>query len=185
METKEVEKQLFNPTIKTSCFNPLDEKTIDQGNAMTELLKQAHQMLYSYQLTRWQGTKDFAPERSLTRQEAARFMTEFATNVLRRKPSRSYADQFTDLGDADPTLLPYIYKSYDYLIFNGDANPNGDKVKTTFRPYDLITVDELSAIITRLVKNQTMEEPTEDRARNYRHYIGSIASKSALKNDIR
>ena len=185
VETKEVEKQLFNPTIKTSCFNPLDEKTVDQGNAMTELLKQAHQMLYSYQLTRWQGTRDFAPERSLTRQEAARFMTEFATNVLCRKPSRSYADQFTDLGDADPTLLPYIYKSYDYLIFNGDANPNGDKVKTTFRPYDLITVDELSAIITRLVKNQTMEEPTEDRARNYRHYIGSIASKSALKNDIR
>ena len=185
VETKEVEKQLFNPTIKTSCFNPLDQKTVDQGNAMTQLLRQAHQMLYSYQLTRWQGTRDFAPERSLTRQEAARFMTEFATNVLCRKPSRSYADQFTDLGDADPTLLPYIYKSYDYLIFNGDANPNGDKVKTTFRPYDLITVDELSAIITRLVKNQTMEEPTEDRARNYRNYIGSIASKSALKNDIR
>ena len=185
VETKEVEKQLFNPTIKTSCFNPLDQKTIDQGNAMTELLKQAHQILYSYQLTRWQGTRDFAPERSLTRQEAARFMTEFATNVLCRKPSRSYAYQFMDLGDADPTLLPYIYKSYDYLIFNGDANPNGDKAKTTFRPYDLITVDELSAIITRLVKNQTMEEPVEDRARNYRNYIGSIASKSALKNDIR
>ena len=185
VETKEVEKQLFNPTIKTSCFNPLDQKTIDQGNAMTELLKQAHQMLYSYQLTRWQGTRDFAPERSLTRQEAARFMTEFATNVLCRKPSRSYANQFTDLGDADPTLLPYIYKSYDYLIFNGDANPNGDKAKTTFRPNDLITVDELSAIITRLVKNEIMEEPTEDRARNYRNYIGSIASKSALKNDIR
>ena len=152
---------------------------------MTELLKQAHQMLYSYQLTRWQGTKDFAPERSLTRQEAARFMTEFATNVLCRKPSRSYAHQFTDLGDADPTLLPYIYKSYDYLIFNGDGNPNGDKAQTTFRPYDLITVDELSAILTRLVKNHTMEEPAEDRARNYRNYIGSIASKSALKNDIR
>ena len=185
VETKEVEKQLFNPTIKTSCFNPLDQKTIDQGNAMTELLKQAHQMLYSYQLTRWQGTKDFAPERSLTRQEAARFMTEFATNVLCRKPSRNYANQFTDLGDADPTLLPYIYKSYDYLIFNGDRNPNWDKAQTTFRPYDLITVDELSAIITRLVKNQTMEEPVEDRARNYRNYIGSIASKSALRNDIR
>ena len=185
VETKEVEKQLFNPTIKTSCFNPLDQKTIDQGNAMTELLKQAHQMLYSYQLTRWQGTRDFAPERSLTRQEAARFMTEFATNVLCRKPSRSYADQFTDLGDADPTLLPYIYKSYDYLIFNGDANPNEDKAKTTFRPYDLITVDELSAIITRLVKNEILEEDPQDWARNYRNYIGSIASKSALKDDIR
>ena len=185
VETKEVEKQLFNPMIKTSCFNPLDQKTIDQGNAMTALLKQAHQMLYSYQLTRWQGTRDFAPERSLTRQEAARFMTEFATNVLCRKPSRSYADQFTDLGDADPTLLPYIYKSYDYLIFNGDANPNGDKAKTTFRPYDLITVDELSAIITRLVKNEIFEEDPEDRARNYRNYIGSISSKSALKDDIR
>ena len=112
-------------------------------------------------------------------------MTEFATNVLCRKPSRSYAHQFIDLGDADPTLLPYIYKSYDYLIFNGDGNPNGDKAQTTFRPYDLITVDELSAILTRLVKNHTMEEPAEDRARNYRNYISSIASNSALKNDIR
>ena len=30
-----------------------------------------------------------------------------------------------------------------------------------------------------------MEEPAEDRARNYRNYISSIASNSALKNDIR
>ena len=30
-----------------------------------------------------------------------------------------------------------------------------------------------------------MEEPVEDRARNYRNYISSIASNSALKNDIR
>ena len=82
-------------------------------------------------------------------------------------------------------MLHLNYKSYDYLKFKGYANQTQDKAKTTFRPYDLITVDELSAIITRLVKNQTMEEPVEDRARNYRNYIGSIASKSALKNDIR
>ena len=185
VKTEQVKTEVFNPTIKTTCFNPLDKQTIDQGNKMSELLRIAHQMLYSYSLTKWQGTKDFAPERSLTRQEAARFMTEFATNVLCRKASRSYNDHFTDLEKANPELLPYIKKSYEYLIFNGDSNAEGKKEKTTFRPKELITVGELSAIMTRLVRNELLEEVKGDRARNYRSYINTITPKSHLVNEIR
>lgn len=185
IKTEEVSADLFNPTIKTSCFNPLDKKTIDQGNKMSELLRIAHQMLYSYELTRWQGTKDFAPERSLTREEAARFMTEFATNVLCRKQSRTYNNHFIDLGNADPTLLPYIKKSYEYLIFNGDHNADGKKEKTTFRPKELITVGELTAIMTRLVRNELMEEVEGDWSRNYKMYISSITPKSHLVDEMR
>ena len=185
VKTEQVKTEVFNPTIKTSCFNPLDKETIDQGNKMSELLRIAHQMLYSYSLTKWQGTKDFAPERSLTREEAARFMTEFATNVLCRKASRSYNDHFTDLEKANPELLPYIKKSYEYLIFNGDSNAEGKKEKTTFRPKELITVGELSAIMTRLVRNELLEEVKGDRARNYKLYISSITPKSHLVNEIR
>ena len=152
---------------------------------MSELLRIAHQMLYSYSLTKWQGTKDFAPERSLTREEAARFMTEFGTNVLCRKASRSYNDHFTDLEKANPELLPYIKKSYEYLIFNGDKNAKGKKEKTTFRPKELITVGELSAIMTRLVRNELLEEVKGDRSKNYRSYINTITPKSHLVNEIR
>ena len=185
VKTEQVKTEIFNPTIQTTCFNPLDKQTIDQGNKMSELLRIAHQMLYSYSLTKWQGTKDFAPERSLTREEAARFMTEFATNVLCRKASRSYNDHFTDLEKVNPELLPYIKKSYEYLIFNGDSNPEGKKEKTTFRPKELITVGELSAIMTRLVRNELLEEVQGDRSKNYRTYINAITPKSDLKNEVR
>ena len=185
VKTEQVKTEIFNPTIKTTCFNPLDKQTIDQGNKISELLRIAHQMLYSYSLTKWQGTKDFAPERSLTREEAARFMTEFATNVLCRKASRTYNDHFTDLEKVNPELLPYIKKSYEYLIFNGDSNAEGKKEKTTFRPKELITVGELSAIMTRLVRNELLEEVQGDRSKNYRTYINAITPKSDLKNEVR
>ena len=185
VKTEQVKTEIFNPTIQTTCFNPLDKQTIDQGNKISELLRIAHQMLYSYSLTKWQGTKDFAPERSLTREEAARFMTEFATNVLCRKASRSYNDHFTDLEKVNPELLPYIKKSYEYLIFNGDSNAEGKKEKTTFRPKELITVGELSAIMTRLVRNELLEEVKGDRSKNYRTYINAITPKSDLKNEVR
>ena len=185
VKTEQVKTEIFNPTIQTTCFNPLDKQTIDQGNKISELLRIAHQMLYSYSLTKWQGTKDFAPERSLTREEAARFMTEFATNVLCRKASRTYNDHFTDLEKVNPELLPYIKKSYEYLIFNGDSNAEGKKEKTTFRPKELITVGELSAIMTRLVRNELLEEVEGDRSKNYRTYINAITPKSDLKNEIR
>ena len=185
VKTEQVKREIFNPTIQTTCFNPLDKQTIDQGNKISELLRIAHQMLYSYSLTKWQGTKDFAPERSLTREEAARFMTEFATNVLCRKASRTYNDHFTDLEKVNPELLPYIKKSYEYLIFNGDSNAEGKKEKTTFRPKELITVGELSAIMTRLVRNELLEEVEWDRSKNYRTYINAITPKSDLKNEVR
>ena len=185
VKTEQVKTEIFNPTIQTTCFNPLDNQTIDQGNKISELLRIAHQMLYSYSLTKWQGTKDFAPERSLTREEAARFMTEFATNVLCRKASRSYNDHFTDLEKVNPELLPYIKKSYEYLIFNGDSNAEGKKEKTTFRPKELITVGELSAIMTRLVRNELLPEVQGDRSKNYRTYINAITPKSDLKNEVR
>ena len=185
VKTEQVKTEIFNPTIQTTCFNPLDKQTIDQGNKISELLRIAHQMLYSYSLTKWQGTKDFAPERSLTREEAARFMTEFATNVLCRKASRTYNDHFTDLEKVNPELLPYIKKSYEYLIFNGDSNAEGKKEKTTFRPKELITVGELSAIMTRLVRNELLQEVQGDRSKNYRTYINAITPKSDLKNGVR
>ena len=185
VKTEQVKTEIFNPTIQTTCFNPLDKQTIDQGNKISELLRIAHQMLYSYSLTKWQGTKDFAPERSLTREEAARFMTEFATNVLCRKASRTYNDHFTDLEKVNPELLPYIKKSYEYLIFNGDSNAEGKKEKTTFRPKELITVGELSAIMTRLVRNELLPEVQGDRSKNYRTYINAITPKSDLKNEVR
>ena len=45
VKTEQVKTEIFNPTIQTTCFNPLDKQTIDQGNMISELIRIAHEML--------------------------------------------------------------------------------------------------------------------------------------------
>ena len=92
-------EEVFNDTIGTTCFTPWDKRTIDQWNNVTESFKIAHQMLYSYELTKWQGIRDYRPFDYLTREEAARFMVEFAENVLCRKKTRTYNNNFSTYDD--------------------------------------------------------------------------------------
>lgn len=157
LKLTEVPSSLFNESIGTQCFAPRDLATIDQGILVSDLFKKAHQMLYSYDLTMWQGTKDYRPFDYLTRQEAAKFMVEFAKKVLCRKPSYTYTHQFNDIENANPSLIPYIKQSYEYVIFKGDGNVDLTKDSTTFRPFDTITRDELAATMVRLVTNRIFD----------------------------
>ena len=177
-DNEPVDEQTFNPSIWSTCFKPLNKKTIDQGIQVSEAFKTAHQMLYSYQLTKRQGTRDYRPFDYLTREEAARFMVEFAQNVLCRKPTRSYNNNFSDINNANPTLTKFIRESYNYGIFNGNSDG-------TFRPNDRITNDELSAIMVRLVTNSILDEPEWDRAAQYRSTLSQYAQISILNNEGR
>ena len=177
-DNEPVDEQTFNPSIWSTCFKPLNKKTIDQGIQVSEAFKTAHQILYSYQLTKRQGTRDYRPFDYLTREEAARFMVEFAQNVLCRKPTRSYNNNFSDINNANPTLTKFIRESYNYGIFNGNSDG-------TFRPNDRITNDELSAIMVRLVTNSMLDEPEWDRAAQYRSTLSQYAQISILNNEGR
>lgn len=142
-------------------------------------------MLYSYALTKWQGTADYAPKRHLTREEAARFTVEFAINVLCRKPTYIYTNQFNDIEGANPELIPYIKKAYEYVIFHGDGGGGSLGFQTTFRPHDIISYDELIAVLIRLVRNEYSEEPGTDWARWYRAYMGDHVSKETQPSSVR
>lgn len=160
-DNKPVDAWVFNDSIWTTCFTPMNKSTIDQWIAVTEYFKTAHQMLYSYELTKWRWTKDYRPYDTLTREEAARFMVEFAENVLCRKKSKTYENNFSDIWWADDTLVPCIKESYEYGIFKWD--PEG-----TFRPSDIINRDELIAVMIRLVTNEFLPETSDDWAKGYR-----------------
>ena len=163
--TGTVDDTVFNPSIGKTCFTPLNKKTIDQGIQVSDAFKIAHQMIYSYELTRWQGTADYRPFDYLTREEAARFMVEFAENVLCRTKTRIYKDNFSDLSSGNPSLTPFIKSSYEYNIFNGDKIE--ERSSSTFRPTDIITKDELAAIMVRMVTNTILEEPQDDWSAPY------------------
>ena len=180
---KVVDQTIFNPSIGTTCFTPGDRKTIYQWNEVSKAFRIAHQMLFSYELTQWQGTEDYRPFDYLTREEAARFMVEFAQNVLCRKPTRSYDNNFSDLDSSNPTLTKFIRESYDYGIFNGDNTWEG--TSTTFRPKDRISNDELTAIMIRLVTSIIIPESGDDWAAPYRIQLASYAKVSSFNNSGR
>ncbi len=168
---------VFNSGIQDGiCYIRWTWNTIDQWNNVTELFKKAHQMLYSYGLTKWQGTRDYRPYASFTREEAARFTVEFAKNVLCRKPNKKYVNNFTDISNADLTLVPYIKQSYEYNIFQWDKWV----LNTTFRPKDIVTEDELSAIIVRLVTNKFYDWINTNWSSNYKKFINIITPHSAF-----
>ena len=182
-----VDEEIFNPTIGNTCFTIMDKNTIDQWILVTEAFKKAHQMLYSYELTRWQGTADYRPYDGLTRQEAARFMVEFAVNVLCRKPNKVYNNNFNDIADANPTLISYIKKSYEYNIFQWDQRDGESKISTTFRPFDIISKDEIIAIMVRLVTNEYNEQVWTNWADYYRDFLAQRVNtqlQSIIRNDI-
>ncbi len=161
-------EEIFNGSIEDGkCYNRGEWNTIDQWNDVSEWFKIAHQMLYSYWLTKWQGTADYVPKTQITREEAARFMTNFAKNVLCRSKTKTYVSEFTDLSKADNSLVSYIKQSYEYEIFKWD--PDGQ-----FRPKASISQDELSAIIVRMVKNHIPSESENvDWAAPYRKSLAS------------
>ncbi len=178
-EVTRVDPTIFNPSISSStCFSPLNQTTIDQWVKVSEAFKTAHQMLYSYGLTKRERTADYRPYDYLTREEAARFMVEFAENVLCRKKTRTYNNNFSDLDTANPTLMKFIRESYNYGIFNGHTDG-------TFKPTERITNNELATTMVRLITNSFLEEPQEDRALNYRNTLSYYAKRSLLNDQGR
>lgn len=141
-------------------------------------------MLYSYGITKYRGTADYQPEQYMLRQEAARFMTEFAKNVLCRKKVKTYANNFTDISWIDPTLRPFIIESYDYGIFKWD----GPERYTTFRPKDVISKNELTAIMMRLIMNEFQTEVKWDWSKLYRQeltkYSNGIVFDSVKRENV-
>jgi hypothetical protein len=74
--------------------------------------KKALSFLYSYEMTMFNNVDEFAPTRTLTREEAAKLFTNFAMNVLCRTSDTSVSLDYKDMGGANDTLKPYIVKAY-------------------------------------------------------------------------
>ncbi len=169
-----IDESIFNPTI-TGCVNRSNEPIIDQWNNISEKFKISHQMLYSYYLTKWRGTVDYRPATYITREQAAKFMTQFAENVLCRKKQYTYNNRFADLDKADDTLQDYIKLSYEYWIFKWS--------NWLFRPKDIITKDELIAVIIRLIKNKYyQEERSNNWAVIYREILPKYTHTESLNS---
>ncbi len=117
----------------------------------------------------------------ILREQAAKFLTEFAVQHYPREANNT-ACNFNDLQWADKTLLEHIYKSCMFSLFKG--------YKNNFSPKELITNGEILAVITRTINPTIQQNNQEHRAQNYWEYINqqqwskwlSFAHRSAIEN---
>lgn len=124
-------------------------------------LAQAINWMFANKYTIFGTVDTFGGDSPILREQAAKFLTEFAIQHYPREANNT-ACNFNDLQWADKTLLEHIYKSCMFSLFKG--------YKNNFSPKDLITNGEILAVVTRII-NPTIQQNTQGhRAENYWEY---------------
>lgn len=92
----------FDPFAFDHCFwsNPFDQETLDIVDRM-----------YNEWLTIYSEPCDFRPWSAITREEASKFYSLFAMNILGQEPDTSLSCEFTDINLATPDLRDDIVRA--------------------------------------------------------------------------
>ena len=173
------EDQIFNPTIfDGQCYNrrPLQEIKNSLTLKTSEEFKKSQSFLRSYEMTRYDSIDRFRPKDDLTREEAAKIFSNFAINVLCRKPDTNLKINYRDLENANITLKQYITTAYQLGIMKG-AHGN-------FRPKDKITKKEISATIIRMILKSYLDETKTSTKTRYSEYEKVAKELWILKKDV-
>ncbi len=147
---------IYNPSIEDGyCFTRAKNIRIFDSKTLltTEEFKKAMTFLASYSMTRFTTIDEFAPYRNLSRQEAAKIFSQFAMNVLCRKPDQNLKVNYSDIENADPTLKDFITLSYQLGLMKGSGQGDG-----LFRPYEMISKAEVNAVLIRMILKAYLPE---------------------------
>ena len=173
------EADIFNPTISDGqCYTrrPL-HPIIDSDFIITsEEFKKAQSFLRSYEMTMFDSVDKYAPTRNLSRQEAAKMFSNFAINVLCRKPDLNLKVNYSDVKNADPTLKPYITLAYQLGVMKGSGMGDGK-----FRPFDQISKAEVNAVLIRMILKSYLDESKSENKTWYSEY-NKVATELGIIN---
>lgn len=127
--------------------------------------------LYNNGLTKYSNFKDFNPNGSFTREQAAKFFSQFAINIKKKTKDEEKSCIFNDIKDADKTLVNNIIESCKLWIFQG-SNWN-------FYPKQKLTKAETIAILIRTIvwrldetkRTYTLLSNQQESFKRYNNYI--------------
>ena len=118
----------------------------------------------------------YAPTRNLSRQEAAKMFSNFAINVLCRKPDLNLKVNYSDVKNTDPTLKPYITLAYQLGVMKGSGMGDGK-----FRPFDKISKAEVNAVLIRMILKSYLDESKSENKTWYSEY-NKVATELGIIN---
>lgn len=82
----------------------------------------ALEWMYSNGMTQYSTQEDFMPFNTLTREQAAKFYSEFAESELGLERDADAECDFEDLDESDPSLTNSIVKACEMGLIKGDGN---------------------------------------------------------------
>ena len=149
--------EIYNESITDGyCYDrEKNVSIIDSSSLQTsQEFKKALTLLYAYDMTMFDAIDEFKPQETLTREQAAKIFSNFATKVLCRQIDTTRETSYIDIDGANTTLKPYITMAYQLWLMKWS---NGN-----FRPFDIITKAEFNAVIVRMILNTYLPEDTGD-----------------------
>ena len=167
-KTKYQDTVIFNPTIENGkCYTRREYLGIKDSETLvtSEEFKKALSFLRSYEMTMFDSVEGFAPKRNLSREEAAKIFSNFAINVLCRKPDTNLSVKYSDVENANPTLKPYITLAYQLGVMKGSGMGDGE-----FRPFDAISKAEVNAVLIRMILKSYLDENKSENKVWYAEY---------------
>ena len=167
-KTKYQDTVIFNPTIENGkCYTRREYLGIKDSETLvtSEEFKKALSFLRSYEMTMFDSVDGFAPKRNLSREEAAKIFSNFAINVLCRKPDTNLSVKYSDVENANPTLKPYITLAYQLGVMKGSGMGDGE-----FRPFDAISKAEVNAVLIRMILKSYLDENKSENKVWYSEY---------------
>ena len=170
---------IFNSSIENGkCYTRREYLGIKDSETLvtSEEFKKALSFLRTYEMTMFDSVDGFAPKRNLSREEAAKIFSNFAINVLCRKPDKNLSIHYSDVENADPTLKPYITLAYQLGVMKGSGMGDG-----TFRPFDAITKAEVNAVLIRMILKSYLDESKTEGKRWYSEYNRVATELGILK----
>ena len=176
---KHEDTAIFNSSIENGkCYTRREYLGIKDSETLvtSEEFKKALSFLRTYEMTMFDSVDGFAPKRNLSREEAAKIFSNFAINVLCRKPDKDLSIHYSDVENADPTLKPYITLAYQLGVMKGSGMGDG-----TFRPFDAITKAEVNAVLIRMILKSYLDESKTEGKRWYSEYNRVATELGILK----
>lgn len=138
-------------------FYPTDEVVAQSVEEDQEFVDALGRMAWQG-ITRMHSIDAFRPYDWLTRQEAAKFFSEFSTNVLFNVMDLKRYCEFSDLTRADPTLRNPILTSCMLWLFRWSGG--------MFRPQQQLTRAEAITVLMRALEGN-MDERGDPWRQNY------------------
>lgn len=137
---------------------------------------QAVDRMYANGMTKYKDVTLFRGEEPVTRQQAAKFFSQFSKEVIFSTMDVSKYCRFSDLDQADPSLKNYVLEACLFSLFQGSSGK--------FFPDAVLTKDQAIAVLMRAINNGFMDEETDPRWRLYyeKAFDFGITKETSLEN---